>query len=75
MGKEEATMTTMILENKTVIQGVLPALSGWGAPARRLIALLKEFFRRLNAMEPDMTVHERMKEYHHTKYQHLIHKF
>ena len=68
-------MTTMILENKSVIQGVLPTSSWWRTLPGRLIALLREFFRRLNAMEPDMTVHERMKEYHHTKYQHLIHKF
>ncbi len=67
-------MTTMILENEPLIHGIRNKPSWWRTLPGRLAALLRRLGERLNSIEPDMTAYERMKESHHSRYMHLIHK-
>jgi hypothetical protein len=64
----------MILENAVPGHRARPASSWWKTLPGRLLALLRKGFAWLNAPEPNVTLHEQMKEYHQTKYMHLIHK-
>lgn len=67
-------MTTTILE-PALLEPKSGRLTGWWRTIpMRLLARVRVFFQWLNTTEPNMELHQQMKEYHQSKYMHLIHR-
>ena len=67
-------MTTTILEPALLERKNKGKPIWWKTIPARLLAWVREFFRRMNSLEPNVDLHERMREYHQSKYMHLIHR-
>jgi hypothetical protein len=67
-------MTTAIIETALLERKSKRTPIWWQTIPARLLARSREFFEWLNSREPNMELHQQMKEYHQSKYMHLIHR-
>jgi hypothetical protein len=74
MSRRGMPMTTTILEPTLLETKSRRPTEWWKAIPARLLARVSGFFHWLNTTEPNMELHQQMKEYHQSKYMHLIHR-
>ncbi len=67
-------MTTIALEEKSLVQIKKPWSQWLRTLPGRLLALLRKIFQKLNSMEPNFELQEQLKEQHRINYFNLIHK-
>jgi hypothetical protein len=67
-------MTTVALEQRSLIQTAKPSGNWWRTLPGRLLALVRKIYQRMSAIEPNYELHEQLREKHRVNYMHLIHR-